>query len=670
MNKKISAFATSIAMLFSSVVAVIPATTVHAEQHPQVDLSTTKFFPEIIDQGYENSCVACATTYYQFTYEARRAVNHYNPFADIDFSYSPASVYPLINDGVNAGSRECKAYNALKNRGALTMDEMPYDECYDLRFFQVDEKGNRQKTYKDKYGKEHPYTEPQGINIITEGEDDYNRIVSISEVKNANGEKIINDDIYEKYDVVNGKQRYIRKGEYINKNEYDQLSDNENDRYVPLYDNYNNNIETGLFWHVSRTYRAIPKDRDALFNSLKIRLDSYKGWSLSSSPSYGAKELITDKGDAKWPDEMSQKDIEDKFIENIKDALDNGHVVAASTSFNYDSFYGFTYQWDSENGYVVFQNIEEYKYTENNEIKPLRSGHEFTIVGYNDNIRCDINDDGDTDDPGEQGAFKIANSWGKKWGNGGFVWVMYDAVRSKSANNNCPDPADIYIIDSNGIRHYPNYQRHTAIEEAYIINVSVNDIKLISEVDVRAEDYYSLSVKNFCPYSETITNSLITNSNYVPVTFNGPIYTDITGLCYSGINGNAYTVRLADTKYDKKTFVKCIRLRDDKGNIVSECSFIDDDGNMKVLTNGDPLELTLDVNFEKGDLDYDNDYDINDYTIIQEYFKIKSEDIDVYEKDAKIREKFSALQLELLDSNNDCSIDSQDSYYFASKLYP
>ena len=72
-------------------------------------------------------------------------MNHYNPFADIDFSYSPASVYPLINDGVNAGSWEFKAYNALKNRGALTTDEMPYDECYDLRFFKVDEEGKRQK---------------------------------------------------------------------------------------------------------------------------------------------------------------------------------------------------------------------------------------------------------------------------------------------------------------------------------------------------------------------------------------------------------------------------------------------------------------------------------------------------------------------------------------------
>ena len=657
MKKIISAFATSIAMLFSSVVAVIPATTVNAGQHTKIDLSTTKFFPEIIDQGYENSCVACATTYYQLTYEARRAVNHYNPFADIDFSYSPASVYPLINDGVNAGSWEYKAYNALKNRGALTTDEMPYDECYDLRFFKVDEEGKRQKKYKDENNVEHEYTEPQGINIITEGEDDYNYIVSISEVKNANGQKLINDDIYEKYDVVNGKQRYIRKGEYINKEEYDKLIDNN--YYVPLYDNYKNDKETGLYWHVSRTYRNIPKDKDALFNSLKIRLDSYKGWSLAS-PVHEAKELITDKGDTEWPAEMSQKDIEDQFIQNIKDALDNGHVVAVSTSnFNFNLSEGGTYR-GTENGWVVFQNVKK--------IKDSKMGHEFTIVGYDDSIKCDIDDDHKTDGPGEQGAFKIANSAGTGWGNNGFVWVMYDALRIKSANNSCHDPALIYTQDSDGKWSNNTCQRHPAIEEAYIINVSVNDIKLISEVDVRAEDYYSLSVNNYCPNSETITNYLITNRRYSPVTFNGPIYTDITGLCYSGINGNAYTIRLANTNYDKKTFVKCIRLRDDKGNIVSEYSYIDDDGNMKVLTNGATLERTLDVNFEKGDLDYDNDYDINDYKIIQEYFKIKSEDIDVYEKDAKIREKFSALQLELLDSNNDCSIDSQDSYYFASKL--
>ena len=657
MKKIISAFATSIAMLFSSVVAVIPATTVNAGQHTKIDLSTTKFFPEIIDQGYENSCVACATTYYQLTYEARRAVNHYNPFADIDFSYSPASVYPLINDGVNAGSWEYKAYNALKNRGALTTDEMPYDECYDLRFFKVDEEGKRQKKYKDENNVEHEYTEPQGINIITEGEDDYNYIVSISEVKNANGQKLINDDIYEKYDVVNGKQRYIRKGEYINKEEYDKLIDNN--YYVPLYDNYKNDKETGLYWHVSRTYRNIPKDKDALFNSLKIRLDSYKGWSLAS-PVHEAKELITDKGDTEWPAEMSQKDIEDQFIQNIKDALDNGHVVAVSTSnFNFNLSEGGTYR-GTENGWVVFQNVKK--------IKDSKMGHEFTIVGYDDSIKCDIDDDHKTDGPGEQGAFKIANSAGTGWGNNGLVWVMYDALRIKSANNSCHDPALIYTQDSDGKWSNNTCQRHPAIEEAYIINVSVNDIKLISEVDVRAEDYYSLSVNNYCPNSETITNYLITNRRYSPVTFNGPIYTDITGLCYSGINGNAYTIRLANTNYDKKTFVKCIRLRDDKGNIVSEYSYIDDDGNMKVLTNGATLERTLDVNFEKGDLDYDNDYDINDYKIIQEYFKIKSEDIDVYEKDAKIREKFSALQLELLDSNNDCSIDSQDSYYFASKL--
>ena len=52
-----------------------------------------------------------------------------------------------------------------------------------------------------------------------------------------------------------------------------------------------------------------------------------------------------------------------------------------------------------------------------------------------------------------------------------------------------------------------------------------------------------------------------------------------------------------------------------------------------------------------------------------EYFDILSEDISEYEKNGKISEKFSAFQLELLDSNNDGNINYEDRDYFSSKLY-
>ena len=38
-------------------------------------------------------------------------------------------------------------------------------------------------------------------------------------------------------------------------------------------------------------------------------------------------------------------------------------------------------------------------------------GHAMCVVGYDDN----------------RGAFEIINSWGRKWGNGGFMWIPYNA---------------------------------------------------------------------------------------------------------------------------------------------------------------------------------------------------------------------------------------------------
>jgi len=64
----------------------------------------------------------------------------------------------------------------------------------------------------------------------------------------------------------------------------------------------------------------------------------------------------------------------------------------------------------------------------------------MTIVGYNDNIWCDINENGNVDS-GEKGAIKIANSWGN-WSNGGFAWVAYDALSNYTAVAGANDPSD------------------------------------------------------------------------------------------------------------------------------------------------------------------------------------------------------------------------------------
>jgi len=67
------------------------------------------------------------------------------------------------------------------------------------------------------------------------------------------------------------------------------------------------------------------------------------------------------------------------------------------------------------------------------------SGHGMTIVGYNDDLWTDINGNGVVD-PGEKGAFRIANSWGDWWQDGGFVWIAYDALKAQSAVTGGPNP--------------------------------------------------------------------------------------------------------------------------------------------------------------------------------------------------------------------------------------
>jgi uncharacterized repeat protein (TIGR02543 family) len=53
--------------------------------------------------------------------------------------------------------------------------------------------------------------------------------------------------------------------------------------------------------------------------------------------------------------------------------------------------------------------------------------HALTIVGYNDDLWIDRDND-NVQDAGELGAFKVANSWGSAWGKDGFVWFSYAAI--------------------------------------------------------------------------------------------------------------------------------------------------------------------------------------------------------------------------------------------------
>ncbi len=116
---------------------------------------------------------------------------------------------------------------------------------------------------------------------------------------------------------------------------------------------------------------------------------------------------------------------DDSDLDLIKTALSNGEVLTYSTYVN-----GWTYTniiTDSmapEN----YDHVGEYAVTS---MDSEDGGHRMTLVGYNDNLWIDINKNYRIDD-GEMGAFKIANSWGDDYCDGGYAWVAYDALNNIS----------------------------------------------------------------------------------------------------------------------------------------------------------------------------------------------------------------------------------------------
>ncbi len=114
----------------------------------------------------------------------------------------------------------------------------------------------------------------------------------------------------------------------------------------------------------------------------------------------------------------------------IKQALNNGHVLTFATFI--DSWMFTKIKTDPQNPRSPYTGQYAASW-----MNGQRGGHFMTIVGYNDNIWIDINGNGVVD-PGERGAFLVANSWGTNWGNNGFIWISYDAFLAQSGVKNGP----------------------------------------------------------------------------------------------------------------------------------------------------------------------------------------------------------------------------------------
>ena len=122
----------------------------------------------------------------------------------------------------------------------------------------------------------------------------------------------------------------------------------------------------------------------------------------------------------------------DSDLQAIKASLSNGDVLTFST-------YAYSFKTDTIKANSAAPENTKFEGEQIVSSLPATQGsHRMALVGYNDNIWCDVNNNG-TVDNGEMGAFKIANSWNESYGNNGFIWVAYDALNEVSSVRNFKD---------------------------------------------------------------------------------------------------------------------------------------------------------------------------------------------------------------------------------------
>ena len=139
--------------------------------------------------------------------------------------------------------------------------------------------------------------------------------------------------------------------------------------------------------------------------------------------------------------------------------------------------------------------------------------HAQTVVGYDDSVG----------DDGETGAFRIVNSWGSGWGDGGYYWLTYDAFK-EIGNLLCLR----YLVDMED--HQPSlvvtweFSSSPTREADFEVGIGTHS----SPVD-SIEPYYT---KNAGGYSHTYPNFMCLDVSEFKSIFDGgehDLYLEISG---------------------------------------------------------------------------------------------------------------------------------------------
>lgn len=363
------------------------------------------------------------------------------------------------------------------------------------------------------------------------------------------------------------------------------------------------------------TYTGAVED---MRNALNTRLSFYDSYSIS-----GSGTTIT-----------SNKDSD---LNQVKTALNNGKVLTFQTYNDFNYKYG-TGNWSGTKLVYRCYNVTN------------SGSHAMTVVGYNDNVTCDINGNG-TIESGERGAFKVINSWGTTnsgANNAGVLWIMYDALNGTSANS----------LDESQFAYARKRALGTGTNNVFnYINVAHKNVMFVAEVSFSTERRNQVNIelakKASTESADTWATvydgfSTIAYRNNA-VYYDGTMvfdYGDLTESLIDFYSNFQLRIALIDTYNDGyEATYKGMKITDNLGNVLTAFSSLgmNPDGSTYAPLTYKKLKL--------GDINLDGTLTQADAQAILQYSASAS---------VGNAPSISNLQLFLADVNNDGSIDAVD----------
>ena len=273
---------------------------------------------------------------------------------------------------------------------------------------------------------------------------------------------------------------------------------NSNFRFSPrwTYNFCNGGINEGSSFE--STYMILKNTGAARWNdfipSIYDTIAEYRNWSTDINLYRNAlKYRVSDLSVEKYETDMNIltpiTSPNNSGLLTMKNYINSGHILTFSSKWNTPVYKTLSSQYNSSlNGKKAIISF--------NNTNTTNSGHSLSIVGYDDNIWYDLNNNHHKENY-EKGAFKVANSHNTTYQNDGYVWVMYDALNQRSnANNLNTSNRESFI------------QRYTY----YRIEVAEQDLDLTAEVTINHTHRNEIVLSTADYMNNSVIQSFLNNS--------------------------------------------------------------------------------------------------------------------------------------------------------------